>query len=105
MALQVTEENYEEIVSNSNQPVLLDFWAEWCGPCKMIAPVIDELSEEFKGKAIVAKVNVDESGSLSSKYGIRNIPTLLFIKNGEVVDKHVGAATKQELSEKLTSIL
>ena len=105
MALQVTEENYDEIVSNSNQPVLLDFWAEWCGPCKMIGPVIDELSEEFKGKAIVAKVNVDESGSLSSKYGIRNIPTLLFIKNGEVVDKHVGAATKQELSEKLTSIL
>ena len=105
MALQVTEKNYEEIVLNSNQPVLLDFWAEWCGPCKMIAPVIDELSEEFKGKAIVAKVNVDESGSLSSKYGIRNIPTLLFIKNGEVVDKHVGAATKQELSEKLTSIL
>ena len=105
MALQVTEENYEEVVLNSNKPVLLDFWAEWCGPCKMIGPIIDEMAEDFKDKAIIAKVNVDDSGALSSKYGIRNIPTILFIKNGEVIDKHVGVATKQELSDKLTSIL
>ena len=105
MTLQITEENHEEIVLNSNKPVLLDFWAEWCGPCKQIAPVIDELYEDFKDKAIVAKVNVDEAGTLSSKYGIRNIPTLLFIKDGEVIDKHVGAATKKVLSDKLNSIL
>ena len=105
MALDITEENYEQIVLNSKKPVLLDFWAEWCGPCKIISPVIDELYKEFKDTAIVAKVNVDEAGALSSKYGIRNIPTLLFIKDGEVVDKHVGSATKKVLSDKLNSLL
>ena len=105
MAINITENNFEEIVLESNKPVLLDFWAEWCGPCRMISPIIDELHNEFEGKAIIGKVNVDESASISSKYGIRNIPTLLFIKNGEVVDKHVGSAIKEDLSEKLSSIL
>ncbi len=105
MAINITENNFEELVSKSEKPVLLDFWAEWCGPCRMIAPIIDELHNEFEGKAVIGKVNVDESASISSKYGIRNIPTLLFIKDGEVVDKHVGSASKEDLSQKLTSIL
>jgi len=105
MALNITEENFEELVLKSEKPVLLDFWAEWCGPCRMIGPIIDELYTEFEGKAVVGKVNVDEAASISSKYGIRNIPTLLFIKSGEVIDKHVGSASKEDLSEKLTNIL
>ena len=105
MAINITENNFDDIVLKSEKPVLLDFWAEWCGPCRMIAPIIDELHNEFEGKAVIGKVNVDESSSISSKYGIRNIPTLLFIKNGEVVDKHVGAASKEDLSEKLSGIL
>ena len=104
MALQITEENYDEVLS-SDKPILLDFWAEWCGPCKLIGPIIDELSEDFSETAIVGKINVDEAGSLSSKHGIRNIPTLLFIKNGEVVDKHVGAASKKEISDKLNDLM
>tara|TARA_S200000501_G_scaffold377688_1_gene436973 strand:+ start:648 stop:1019 length:372 start_codon:yes stop_codon:yes gene_type:complete len=104
MALQITEENYDEVLS-SDKPILLDFWAEWCGPCKLIGPIIDELSEDFSETAIVGKINVDEAGSLSSKYGIRNIPTLLFIKNGEVIDKHVGAASKKEISDKLNALM
>jgi thioredoxin 1 len=105
MAINITEENFDQMVLKSENPVLLDFWAEWCGPCRMISPIIDELHQEFEGKAIIGKVNVDEASSISSKYGIRNIPTLLFIKNGEVVDKHVGAASKEDLSEKLSAIL
>ena len=105
MAINITEDNFDQVVLKSETPVLLDFWAEWCGPCRMISPIIDELHQEFEGKAIIGKVNVDEASSISSKYGIRNIPTLLFIKNGEVVDKHVGAASKEDLSEKLSAIL
>ena len=104
MALQITQENYDEVIS-SNKPILLDFWAEWCGPCKLIGPIIDEVSEDFSDTAIVGKINVDDSAELSSKYGIRNIPTLLFIKNGEVVDKHVGAVSKKEISDKLNSLM
>ena len=104
MSLQITEENYDDVL-NSDKPILLDFWAEWCGPCKLIGPIIDEVSQDFSDTAIVGKVNVDVSAELSSKYGIRNIPTLLFIKNGEVVDKHVGAASKKEISDKLNSLL
>ena len=105
MAINITEENFDQIVLKSELPVLLDFWAEWCGPCRMISPIIDELHQDFEGKAVIGKVNVDESSAISSKYGIRNIPTLLFIKNGEVVDKHVGAVSKEDLSEKLRAIL
>ena len=104
MALQITEDNYDEVLS-SEKPILLDFWAEWCGPCKLIGPIIDELSEDFTETAIIGKINVDESGALSSKYGIRNIPTLLFIKNGKVIDKHVGTASKKEISDKLNALM
>jgi len=105
MAINITEENFDQVVLKSEIPVLLDFWAEWCGPCRMISPIIDELYQEFEGKAVIGKVNVDESASISSKYGIRNIPTILFIKNGEVIDKNVGAASKEDLSAKLSAIL
>jgi len=105
MAINITEENFDQVVLKSETPVLLDFWAEWCGPCRMIGPIIDELHQEFEGKAVIGKVNVDEASSISSKYGIRNIPTLLFIKNGEVIDKHVGAASKEDLTNKLSAIL
>ena len=98
MALQITEENYDEVL-RSDKPILLDFWAEWCGPCKLIGPIIDELSEDFSKTAIVGKINVDEAGALSSKYWIRNIPTLLFIKNGEVVAEKIGALSKTKLTE------
>lgn len=105
MAKEVTDANFEELVSNSDKPVLVDFWAPWCGPCKMVGPIVEELSNDYEGKAFVGKINVDENPEVSAKFGVRNIPTLLFIKNGEVVDKQVGAATKKALSEKLEAIL
>lgn len=101
MALELTEANFEELVINSDKPVLVDFWAEWCGPCRMVGPIVEELANDFDGKAVIGKVNVDEHGSISSKYGIRNIPTLLVFKNGEVVDKQVGVAPKTALAAKL----
>ena len=100
MALEITESNFEEIL-NTDQPVLVDFWAEWCGPCKLIGPVVDELSKEYDGKAVVGKVNVDENPALSAKFGVRSIPTLLVFKGGEVVEKQVGAVQKAVLSQKL----
>ncbi|MCX8081129.1 MAG: thioredoxin [Bacteroidia bacterium] len=105
MAKEITDSNFEELVLKSDKPVLVDFWAEWCGPCRMIAPVVEELSKDFEGKAVVGKVNVDENSEISAKYGIRNIPTLLFFKNGEVVDKHVGVAPKSILESKLKNLL
>ena len=101
MALELTEANFEELVINSDKPVLVDFWAEWCGPCRMVGPIVEELANDFDGKAVIGKVNVDEHGGISSKYGIRNIPTLLVFKNGEVVDKQVGVAPKTALAAKL----
>jgi len=89
MALEITDANFEELVLKSDKPVLVDFWAEWCGPCRMVGPVVEELSTEYAGKAVIGKVNVDHNSNISAKYGIRNIPTLLFFKNGEVVEKHV----------------
>lgn len=103
MALEITDANFEELVLKSDKPVLVDFWAEWCGPCRMVGPVVEELSKEYEGKAVIGKVNVDSNSGISSKYGIRNIPTLLFFKNGEVVEKHVGVAAKNVLAEKLNS--
>lgn len=104
MALELTDANFEETIA-SGKPVLVDFWAEWCGPCRMVGPIVEELSKDYDGKAIVGKVNVDENPEISSKYGVRNIPTILFFKNGEVVDKSVGAVPKNVLSEKIDNQL
>jgi thioredoxin 1 len=104
MAQQITNVNFKELV-NGDKPLVVDFWAEWCGPCRMISPYVEELAREYEGRAIVGKVNVDENDELASEFGIRSIPTLLFFKNGELVDKHVGAASKAVLEEKLKGIL
>lgn len=103
MALEFTEANFDELALQSDKPVLVDFWAEWCGPCRMVGPIVEEISKDYEGKAIVGKVNVDENPGISTKYGIRNIPTILFLKNGEVVDKSVGAVPKNILTDKLDS--
>ncbi len=105
MAKEFTTENFQESVLESATPVLVDFWAEWCGPCRMIAPILDELHHDFQDKAVIGKVNVDSESEISAKYGITSIPTLLFFKNGEIVDKHVGSASKSQLEEKLNSLL
>ncbi|MGK0638253.1 thioredoxin [Schleiferia thermophila] len=105
MALELNETNFEELVLKSDKPVLVDFWAEWCGPCRVIAPTIEELAKDYAGKAVVGKLNVDNNMSIASKFGIRNIPTLLIFKNGEVVDKHVGVASKNVLADKLNKQL
>lgn len=99
-AVEITDKNFSDII-NSDQPVLVDFWAEWCGPCKMIAPVVEELASEYDGKAVIGKVDVDSNPEVSAKFGIRSIPTLLVFKNGEVVDKQIGAVPKNVLSQKL----
>ncbi len=105
MALEINDSNFEELVTKSDKPVMLDFWATWCGPCKAISPIVDELAKEFEGKAVVAKCNVDSSTDLPIKFGVRNIPTILFFKNGELKDKLVGSTTKAVLTEKLNSLL
>ena len=105
MALTVTDSNFEELILKSDKPALVDFWAEWCGPCRMISPVVSELADELEGKAIISKVNVDENPEICAKYGIRNIPTILFFKDGEIVDKQVGATQKNVLLDKLNAIL
>lgn len=105
MAIEINESNFDELVVKSGKPVVLDFWAVWCGPCRMIAPLIDEMYHEYGDKAIIGKVDVDNNNEISVKYGIRNIPTILFIKNGEVVDKVVGAVPKSTLTAKLDSML
>lgn len=104
MALEITTANYEEIIA-SGKPVVIDFWAEWCGPCRMIGPIIDELYTEYSDRAAIGKCDVDSSDAVAAKYGVRNIPTIIFLKNGEVVDKQVGACTKAALVEKLNKIL
>ena len=105
MALEITDANFEDLVINSDKPVMLDFWAVWCGPCRMIAPIVEEMSGEYDGKAVIGKVDVDNNQEVAMKYGIRNIPTVLFVKNGEVVDKQVGAAPKQVFTNKLDALL
>ncbi|MDR0422383.1 MAG: thioredoxin [Proteiniphilum sp.] len=104
MALQITDATLDGVLQ-TEKLVIIDFWAEWCGPCKMIGPIIDEISEEYRDSVIVGKVNVDDNDETTGKYGIRNIPTVLFIKNGEVVDKQVGAAPKTLFTEKINKLL
>ena len=104
MAKAVNDANFAEVL-NSEIPVVVDFWATWCGPCKAIAPIVDELAVEFEGKVLVCKCNVDECDDVPMDYGIRSIPTLLFFKGGEVVDRHVGAATKDVLAAKINALL
>lgn len=101
MAIELTDANFDELVLKSDKPVLVDFWAEWCGPCRMVGPVVEELSKDYDGRAVVGKVDVDSNPGISTKYGIRNIPTLLIFKGGEIVDKQVGAVPKSVLAGKL----
>jgi len=105
MAFQFTDDNFQETALDNSGVAVVDFWAEWCGPCRMITPIIEELATEYDGKATIGKVNVDHNPNTSMKYGVRSIPTILILKNGEVVDKHVGVTTKQALADKINAHL
>jgi thioredoxin 1 len=105
MALEFTDENFESLVVNSDKPVIVDFWAVWCGPCRIVGPIVQEIGEEYEGKAVVGKLDVDHNPDAARKYSIRNIPTILFFKNGQVADKQVGAVPKQVLVQKLEALL
>ena len=100
--IHITDDSIEKVLATKDKPVIIDFWAEWCGPCHMIAPILEELAEDFEGQALITKLNVDENRVSAEKYGIRSIPTLLFFKNGQVVDQQIGVVPKQILSEKLS---
>ena len=104
MALQITNENYADVLA-SGQPVVIDFWAEWCGPCRMVAPIVEELAVEYEGKVLIGKCDVDDNDDIVAEYKVRNIPTIVFIKGGEVVDKHVGAISKDALKAKVDALL
>lgn len=104
MALKITESNYQELI-NSGKPVVIDFWATWCGPCRMVGPIIDELAAEYEGKVIVGKCDVDENPDVAGEYNIRNIPTVLFFKDGKQVDKQVGSAPKPVYVQKIEALL
>ncbi len=105
MALEITDANFEETVLKSDKPVMVDFWAAWCGPCRMVGPIIDELSTEYDGKAIVGKLDVDANQEFAAKYGVRNIPTVLVFQNGEVVGRQVGVAPKKAYAEAIDALL
>ena len=105
MALEVNDSNFDEVVIKSDIPVIVDFWAEWCGPCRMIAPIIEEIAEQYKGKALVVKCDVDSSPNVAARYSIRNIPTTLFFKEGKIADKQVGAVPKNSFLTKLNALI
>lgn len=104
MALAINQANFEEVMA-SGKPVVIDFWAEWCGPCRMIAPVVDELAAEYGDRVVIGKCDVEENDEITVKYGVRNIPTIIFLKNGELVDKQVGACSKDALRAKIEKLL
>jgi thioredoxin 1 len=104
MALEVTDKNFEELL-NSGKPLVVDFWAEWCGPCRMVGPIIEDLSKEYSDRVTIGKVDVDANTDVTSQFGIRNIPTILFFKNGQLVDKVVGAAQRSTFVSKIESLL
>ncbi|MFI3323306.1 MAG: thioredoxin [Rikenellaceae bacterium] len=104
MALKITTENFEELIAG-DQLVVVDFWAEWCGPCRTIAPIIDELATEYEGKVVIGKCDVEENDDIVGRYGVRNIPTVIFLKGGELVDKQVGAASKDAFKAKIEGLL
>ncbi len=104
MAIEATDSNFDELVLGADKPVIVDFWAEWCGPCRMVGPIVEEVGVEYEGKAVVAKVDVDSNPGITAKYGIRNIPTILYFKNGAVADKQVGAVPKSTIVNKLEAL-
>jgi thioredoxin 1 len=105
MALEITDATFEEVVLNSDKPVVVDFWAAWCGPCRMVGPIIDELATEYEGKAVVGKVDVDNHQQFAAKYGVRNIPTVLVFKGGEIVNRQVGVSPKNVYAEAIDAAL
>lgn len=103
MAISVTAANFDELMA-SDKPVVIDFWAEWCGPCRMVAPIVDELATEYEGRAMICKCDVDTNDEIAAKFAVRNIPTIIFVKGGQLVDKQVGATSKAALAEKLEKL-
>jgi len=105
MTIEITDSNFQQLVVDSGKPAMIDFWAEWCGPCRMIAPIVQELAEEYGENIVIGKVDVDNNPQITARFGIRSIPTLLYFKNGEVVDKQLGAVPRSTIEEKLRSLL
>jgi thioredoxin 1 len=105
MALEITDATFEEVVLKSDKPVVVDFWAAWCGPCRMVGPIMDEVSNEYEGKAVVGKVDVDANQEFAAKYGVRNIPTVLVFKNGEIVSRQVGVSPKQAYTDAIDAAM
>ena len=105
MALEITDSNFEETVLKNDKPVMVDFWAEWCGPCRMVGPIIDELSEEYEGKAIIGKVDIDSNQQYAAQFGVRNIPTVLVFKDGELVDRKVGVSSKNDYAQAIDKLI